>query len=492
MKMNLTKERWIPVLLAKGEKRLCSLDEIFDEGDQMKDLAVRPHERVALMRLLICITQAALDGPEDEEEWEECRPKLKEAVGRYLDRWQAAFELLGDGPRFLQLPNLATAKDAEPIGASKLDLVLASGNNATLFDNAAGGKRRVLRERLPLTLLGFQCFSPCGLIGIAKWNGKDTPREGKSGHAPCVPSSMVHTFVLGSNLLETIHANLLTKEQITDAVGRWGKPIWEQPVTKAEDTEAVENATLTYLGRLLPLCRAIRLNDDMESMILANGLTYPTFPSFRETTATLIKDKKGLALLPGSTQRSLWRQLGAISVKRRFHADAPSGPLALSHRINDREMKLWVGAFATKQGKPGKIDDLIEASYSVPKGLLDDAGRAAYERGVGAAEEIESCLGQAVKSYASSLKSTPQYKAARQYYWTRVEQHVGLLFDFAANPDLAADPQSTPWGKALNAAALHAFQRSCPRETPRQIEAFVQGMARLRGASKRKQPTQQT
>jgi len=49
---------------------------MFETGHQIQDLAVRPHERIALMRLLICIAQSALDGPEDYDDWNGCRPRL--------------------------------------------------------------------------------------------------------------------------------------------------------------------------------------------------------------------------------------------------------------------------------------------------------------------------------------------------------------------------------------------------------------------------------
>ena len=93
---------------------------------------------------------------------------------------------------------------------------------------------------------------------------------------------------------------------------------------------ALRNATPPYLGRLFPLSRAIRLDEQSDSIILANGLDYPIFPAFREATATIVQRKDELGLLPASTGRSLWRQLPAITVKRRA-SDQQSGPLALGH-----------------------------------------------------------------------------------------------------------------------------------------------------------------
>ena len=61
--MNLTTEAWIPAVWRDGTPGRVSLREVFERGHDLRDLAVRPHERIALMRLLICVAQAALDGP---------------------------------------------------------------------------------------------------------------------------------------------------------------------------------------------------------------------------------------------------------------------------------------------------------------------------------------------------------------------------------------------------------------------------------------------
>ena len=67
MTMNLTLDPWIPAVRADGTRDLFSLHALFAEAHTLRDLAVKPHERIALMRLLLCITQAALDGPADED-----------------------------------------------------------------------------------------------------------------------------------------------------------------------------------------------------------------------------------------------------------------------------------------------------------------------------------------------------------------------------------------------------------------------------------------
>ncbi len=96
--MNLTIDPWIPVVWNDGATRAATLTDIFVRGHEIRDLAVRPHERIALMRLFLCVAHVALDGPGDREAWQDCLARLPTAAGNYLQRWAPAFELFGGGP----------------------------------------------------------------------------------------------------------------------------------------------------------------------------------------------------------------------------------------------------------------------------------------------------------------------------------------------------------------------------------------------------------
>lgn len=483
--MNLTSEPWIPAVRHNGESDLYSLQDLFSQAHELRDLATKPHERIALMRLLVCITQAALDGPDDETEWGKCRDIIQPRVKDYLEKWRSKFELLGDGERFLQVSNLKASKAGDNGSpATKLDLSLATGNNPTLFDNSAGVSRPVAAARTALNLLTFQCFSPGGRIGVAKWKGKDTPGKGSSNHAPCIPSSMLHALLLGDALLDTIHLNLLTKEVVEDNYSCLGKPIWEQPPTDYTDQTALDNASLSYLGRLVPLARCVCLAEDGTTILLANGLDYPIFPNYREATATIIRRKNELGLMAVSTGRSLWRQLAPVTIRRKSSSDSTSGPLALVHEVPSSDVAIWVGALVTDKAK---IEDVVEAHYRMPRSMLGTPGRGAYERGIQYAEAAEASLTQSIKVYSSELKvHSPAYDKARQHFWTSAEQCLSELFDVARELTAEQDLPRSGWGKAVHAAALDAYQQSCPRQTSRQVQAYVLGLKRLKILSKSK------
>ena len=86
--MNLTTEPWIPAVWLDGRPATVTLREAFERGHELQDLAMCPHERIALMRLLICVAQAALDGPVDHDDRESCLSRIAPAALLcYLDRW---------------------------------------------------------------------------------------------------------------------------------------------------------------------------------------------------------------------------------------------------------------------------------------------------------------------------------------------------------------------------------------------------------------------
>lgn len=494
--MNLTTEPWIPIVLENGKPDMVSLTEAFSRGDEVRDLAVRPHERIALMRLLICVTQAALDGPADYDDWMTCQSRIIPSALEYLRQWQHAFELFGSGQRFLQIGNLKKLKDDDEGNAvSKLDLALATGNNPTLFDNAGGSKRELSTAQLALNLLTFQCFSPGGRIGVALWNGKETTGKGSSDHAPCIAGSMLHALVRGRNLLETIHINLLSRSQVVQLYGegRWGRPLWEQMPDDPAKGDSVRNATATYLGRLVPLSRAVLLNERSDTMVLANGLKFAPYPQWREPTATVvIRQTKGQServLLRASLDRALWRELHSLTVKTVSQTSA-GGPIALQNISKDQDFDLWVGWLVADQAK---LVDTLESVFHVPAAMLTDPGQRTYEAGVKHAEAIEVRLRRAVSVYHKELgdnldraemreqRQRVQSKAAFQF-WTEVERRVNDLLAVAANPAVLGLEKAwhkTAWGQAVWRAALAAFDRACPHETARQIRAYALGRKRL-------------
>jgi len=495
--MNLTTDPWIPVVRCDGRPDLVSLRQAFAEGRQIADLSVRPHERIALLRLLICVAQAALDGPEDEDAWGACLDQIPARVSDYLDRWHDAFELLGNGPRFLQVQGLRSdrknSKEAEDEdnAADKLDLALACGNNSTLFDNAGGGARTFSPAELARMLVTFQSFAPGGLIGIASWNGRPTAPNKSAPASVCIAGSPLHAFIRKASLLETVHANLITKEAFTEHAGRqadWGEPVWHRMPARPGD---LPQTTRSYLGRLAPVARAVWLNDDHRTAIIARGLDYPIFDeAFAEPTMTVVARDDKRVTLRADPGRAIWRQLAAITTLRR--AGGPGGPLALRNVLDSDSFDLWTGALVASKAK--LVDAVESVFHHIPVALLQETGHAVYSAGVAHAEGIAGTLSRAIATYRRRLKDEIERGEGRQrglnlkaraslHYWTAAEHLVPELFRLVTNPP-PVDPQrggyqfvETPWGKRLLQEALAAYELACPHQTPRQLQAYVLGRA---------------
>ena len=525
--MNVAFDQWIPVVTTTGERKLASLCTVLTEGDKFVDLAVRPHERVALMRLFICVAHAALYGPKDYIEWCETPKRLPDAAQQYLKKWKESFELFHSVKPWLQVAELSKVKGVNKSQShiedwarvSKLNFSFATGSNSTIFDHDAMNEERIigLTETL-LSMLTFQCFSVGGLIGQIYWNGircgelanpKKENGPVKSSDGPCVPASMIHAFLRGKNLKETICLNMTTHNEIHSSYGKGaiGRPVWEMIPKSLDNSAEVENATKTYVGRLVPMTRLIRLHNSGERMLLGDGLIYPSyingFPA--EPTATIIikqKDKKEeRAVLSYRPDKAFWRELAAVVVKRK--AEGSGGPLSLRNIQDGENCDLIVAALARDKAT---IVDTAESVFHIPSQLLSYNGMASYESEVKKAESLAGRLGWAVETYRREMDhgwegklkaagpskgklKAKLYSIATTHYWTTVENNLQLLLTHikAIGKDDAI-PTREGWRKMLFVSACDAYRIACGQETPRQMRAFAKGLQKLTGEKDNHEP----
>lgn len=510
--MNVAFDPWIPVVTLEGKPKLVSLCEVLTEGHLLADLSVRPHERVSLMRLFLCVAHASLDGPKDYDEWCEVPKRLPDAARRYLEAWKDAFELFHPTKPWLQIPNLESGKGEEegwgPV--SKLGFYMASGANTTLFDHDGmdNDSRKIALSATVLSMLAFQCFSLGGIYPQVFWGGVQTKKAGCED-SPCSPASMVHVNLRAKNLADTVWMNLPPIDAVTMAYNPHpiGRPIWEEMPTTPHDEQAAQNGRATYLGRLVPLSRFILLNSSGKTMLMGDGLAFPKFDKFpQEITAVVvlrIKDKKQERILlshrPG---RGFWRELGAIVVKR--NAEGIGGPLSLHSLGEGDACDLIVSALARDQAT---IVDTTESVYHIPARLRSQEGLSAYNAGVEEAEDLSRRLGWAVEDYRRTLDggwegrlksagpSVGELKAklhgkALMSYWTKIETQLGLLLAHVnALGSESAESTRTAWREILWQSARDAYASVCGQETPRQIKAFTEGWMKLHSRPKEQDET---
>lgn len=475
--MNLIGDPWVPVVFQDGQSGTVGLNDLYEQAEKIRDLALAPPQRIAAMRLLICITQAALDGPKDKDEWLACKSRIVPESLTYLDARKTKFNLFGDTP-FMQIRDLTTDKNAS---LDKLDFGLASGNNKTLFDQSATPEGRIhTAEWASLQLLTFLNFSTGGKVGRAEWCNQKF-----SGSAKAAPAlKATHLFFRGGDLCETIWLNLLSKDDVSKMpAGAWGKPVWDAFPQNLGDEAWIKNATQTYLGRLVPLTRLIKLNQRSASCIIGpppKSLEFEGPPSYREPSATVIATKKEHRYLCVSAEKHIWRDLGSVLV---FHKSDPDAGGAMTienpkHADQDRSFDVWVGGLLPRQAA---IEDAVEWNLALPVSILGGTELKSYQTNVSLAELHAKFLSSAVLAYLDEMnaykgtdsRSTRNgiVKRATSIFWQKLDQRYGVLFE-----DRSIDDE---WKGIVRNASSKAYSQACVRETPRQIQAFVAGQKRL-------------
>lgn len=486
--MNLTTNKWIPVVRTDGKPDMVNLEQVFSEGADIRDLAVRPHERIPLMRLLLAIVQAGLDGPRDDKDWRGCRDKVAEAAKQHLKDNRTTFELFGSDVRFAQVRQLdpaAQTDDRTEEVVTKLDFALATGHNQTVFDNGAASTvpRNISPAQAALWLLAFQCFAPPG-------------GSGYTGKSPCGERKMLHAILRGGDLIETVWRNLMTKEDVAELPGcsGWGRPSWLLPENWQRDTKHLSS----YLGRLCPLTKGVWLQPqagdhgttNVAAMELQRkGMTYPSFDKggFRDPAGTLCTDGKKRWLLAADSRKAIWRDLPAMLPRRALVRDARLAPIALQRHDGAAAVDLWVGALIVVN--TAKIENSVESIFHLPANAYTDDFATFFLGGVRFAERWAEAIEKGISAYRRALGSNTDrgpIRTATSHFWTAIEAavHEVLIPLAAAPPDnLKCDPpycldysrSETRWGPLVCRAAEDAFALACPQASARQAAAFGAG-----------------
>lgn len=481
---NLIIHPWIPVRWLDGHHSLVGLDELFRNAAVIADLDAVPHERISLIRLLVCITQAALGAPADLYGWEDFGGDLEEAVPSYLARPEIFphFNLFGDGPRFLQPSKL---EDCEPEFVSWIFFHLATGNNATQFDHDGGTERDIPPAEIARAMVAWQNFAP--------------PMGQHTGDGVCSKSNAIHCILTAETLRGTILLNCLDQKTVEISwPSGFGRPVWEV----VQSNDPLEDTVTTYLGRLLPLHRRVWLIDSIRLLKDRKGIKFPTFKDsqIREPSVALRTAKDGLSLKGNWGDRSIWRDLEALGMDRQHAAEGQIQlcPLVVQSHVWEMDgfpsLPVWVGALIFEN--TASLVGTIESTFELPKAFFSEIGLSVYSKGVEWAETWSFSVKQATEEYERGLRGKnskgpkngfPAQLEAKQQFWNALEQQRQALLDLVANPTVLGiknfGEADDPWSLAVRKAAHAAYDYACPRSTPRQIEAYALGLRRLRPKS---------
>jgi CRISPR system Cascade subunit CasA len=464
---NLTDHPWIPVRWLIPSPDLpaqVSLHDAFARALEIADLDCLPHERIALTRLLVCITHAALGAPEDADTWLETNfgQDLQTSVPSYLNREEIHphFNLLGDGLRFLQNDAKFSPTD-QGYPLSKISFHLSSGNNPKLLDHWGEERRPWTPPSAALALLCLQNFFVGGSMASKV-----------KGNGPALKS--LQMLLLGKNLRETILRNCLDRECLGATGGKLGTPPWES------------TPDINLLSRLAPTTCALWLTDDLSHILIDQGVQHPEYDAYRDPFATIepIKDNKR-RLLRAKPGQGIWRDLHLLTnLNKAQGQNAALNLQAFGERKElEESTRLWVGELI--KAKDAKIEDATESTFTVPHKLFSEGGRNLYATGIVHADTISKKLYGAIKFYGTTLRQeSPPIAEGQKHYWHALDQQHRHLIAMAGTPEsyltqIGSESANDPWTAIVRDAARQAYDAVCPRTTPRQIQAYTAGIKPL-------------
>lgn len=163
MPLNLITDAWIPVVDQSGARRKIAPWQMSDPTILRPDWP-RPDLNIACLEFLIGLMFMA-DPPEDLDDWEDRQAQDSDRLRRKLTPFAPGFNLIGDGPLFLQ--------DLEPLGDDPKSpdmLFIDSAGANTARNNADLMVHRDRYSGLDLSLAAmalftFQAHAPAGGAG---------------------------------------------------------------------------------------------------------------------------------------------------------------------------------------------------------------------------------------------------------------------------------------------------------------------------------------
>lgn len=477
-RFNLVDEPWIPV----ADVGRVSLRQLFTHPEY-RSLGGNPVQKLALMKLLLAIGQAAAT-PEDEEGWKALGARgLADACLNYLDKWHDRFYLYGEKP-FLQMPAVAVAK-LQRFGAVLPDV--STGNTTVLSQLQV--ERPLADDDKALLLVGLMAFALSGkktdnsltlTPGYrGKVNDKGKPSSSKPGPA-VAHIGLLHSHLVAGHLHDTLWLNLLTRNQI-ERCGLYpqglGSAPWEQ-MPEGEDCARAQALKASLMGRLIPLCRFCLLTET--GLHYTEGLLHPGYKegSSDPTVAINHSGKEPKALWTDPEKRP-WRELTSLlgfigqEQNQGFQCWQLSAGLDRARDASSR-FGIWSGGLrvssnAGEQYASGS-DDFVESVIWLHSDSLGELWFSQLKQEMSALDLAAKNLYGRVMGFFKEQKVDGAKLAAQatQLFWQLCER------DFQALVDGCDNIETRHQLRRRFAGYVHqAFDRHCPRDTARQLDAWA-------------------
>ena len=470
-RFNLVDEKWIPI----ANHGLASLADFFSQK-HFTALGGNPIQKIALTKLLLAIAQSAYT-PKDDEDWKSLgKQGVAEKSLTYLKEKKDCFWLYGEKP-FLQMPEIVKAAK-QSFGA--VSASIATGNTTVLLQSQVEQKMTDAEKALLIVELGnFALGGKKTDNTVVLSSGySEKSKTGKSG-----PSlgfmGFLHSFLVGSTILESLWLNVLTKEQIgttphlTNGVGV--SPWEEMPV--GENCAKAQELKTTYLGRLIPLCRFSLLADN--GLHYSEGLFYPGYLAggFDLSTGVDFSATKPRALWV-NTEKRPWRQLTSLLA---FLANERNGAfdcyqlrfgLSRARSVLDK-VGVWSGGLSVSSNAGEQYasgtDDFVESEFSLETSWLGETWFLQLKAEMAVVEDLaKNVYGCTMGFYKQQLaEGKDQAAKASNLFWQLAEQHFQALINACGNK--TAETMRPVFAQI----ALKAYNAYCSKDTARQLDAWA-------------------
>jgi CRISPR system Cascade subunit CasA len=481
-RFNLIDEPWIPV----ADYGRVSLRQLFT-NPEYRSLGGNPVQKIAVLKLLLAIAQAAAT-PQDENEWKTFGAEgLALRCAEYLERWRTRFYLFGDKP-FLQMQSIAAAK-IQPFGAVLPEV--STGNTTVLsqiqmqrsLDDAS-------KALLILTLMGFALSGKKTDNSVVltkgypgKRNDKGKPSTGKPG--PSVAHmGLLHNFMLGRNLQESIWLNLFSTKQLnqlnTYPLGV-GTPPWEN-MPEGEDCEQAKKLKLTLMGRLVPLSRFCLLTDF--GLHYSEGIAHLGYKEGMTDPSVAVnnsgKEPKALWVDP---EKRPWRELTALlsffdqGGSQGFQSLQVRSGLDRARDVTD-SFSIWSGGLrvssnAGEQYASGS-DDFVESHICLQSRMLGQVWFAQLKSEMDALDVLAKNLYGKVIGYFKEQKVDGGKVAAQatNLFWQCCERDFQQLVDSCVQTESAIGNRGHLRMKFARYVD-QTYDQFCPKGSARQLDAWA-------------------
>jgi CRISPR system Cascade subunit CasA len=435
------------------------------------------------MKLLLAIAQAAAT-PQDEDEWRNLGADgLAQACLNYLDKWHDRFWLYGERP-FLQMPAIAAAKE-QVYGAVLPDV--STGNTTVLnqsqIEKALSNADRAL---LVLSLMGFALSgkkTDNSVILTVGYTGKS--KSSKAGPA-VAHMGLLHTHLIADTLQETLWLNLLSHQQIhgtNQFPEGLGTAPWEQ-MPEGEDCPVAQRLKRTLMGRLIPLSRFCLLTET--GLHYSEGLLHPNYKEgVSDPTVAINHSGKEPKALWTDPEKRPWRELTSLlgfighEQSQGFQCWQLTAGIDRARNVCER-FGIWSGGLrvssnAGEQYVSGS-DDFVESVLWLYSDVLGETWFSQLKLEMNALEQNAKTLYGRVLGFFKDQKVDGAKLAAQasQTFWQLCERDIQMLIDGCEQADVRQRLR-----RRFADYVYQAFDRYCPRDTARQLDAWAKNRPNL-------------